>query len=144
MLKQLIHDKIGEIFTTYKAANNIVGMELNNENAEYIRQVERILELVVISACSRNTNADPTSFYTYRDKNGVVHMVADDGINEDKFFTNISRRIAFDDCTDEEVLSIFWRGQEVEYAGWKPMMLFDYLDADGNVFWSGSFENWDH
>ena len=84
------------------------------------------------------------SWYIYTDSEGIAHSVTYEKIDTDKFFYEISRRIAFDDCSGEEVTDIYWRGQKVEYAGWQSGMRFEYIDLNGKTVWVGQFEHWDH
>ena len=65
-------------------------------------------------------------------------------IDIDKFFYEISKRIAFDDCSGEEIIAIFWHGKEVQYVGWQPMMRYEYKNLGGNTVWVGEFPEWDH
>lgn len=92
----------------------------------------------------RAHNPAPTSFYIYRDGNGKYHSMVYHYIDINKFFREVSRKYAFADCSDEEVITIFWKGKEVEYAGWQVNMVYEYKDLDGNTMWVGQFSEWDH
>lgn len=77
------------------------------------------------------------------DRHVTVHGYSDtDSI--DRFFTDISKTICFDDCTNESVIEIIWRGKEVYYAGWHPGMLYTFYNSNRQVVWEGSFPEWDH
>lgn len=95
---------------------------------------------------SKKNNFDTytPSWYIYTDEDGKVHDVVyrHDYINE--FFADVSKRIAFNDCTGETVQKIFFQGEEVEYAGWQHNMRFEYIDLNYNTIWVGQFEHWDH
>ena len=85
------------------------------------------------------------SYYVIEDEDGIVRVVgyhSDD--SADKFFTDVSRTLAFDDCTNETVLDIIWKGEEVHYAGWQPGMIYEFHNSQNEIIWSGSFSNWDH
>lgn len=84
------------------------------------------------------------SWYIYTDAEGIAHSEVFGEIDMDQFFCKVSKRIAFDDLEDITVQKIYFRGQEVEYAGWKPGMRFEYQNLDGNTIWIGTFEHWDH
>ena len=84
------------------------------------------------------------SWYIYTDCDNNVYVKNLGDADADLFFTNVSKKIAFDDCTNETVHKIFYKGKEVEYAGWQPCMRFEYKDLDGNTVWVGQFEHWDH
>lgn len=53
---------------------------------------------------------------------------------------------AFDDSSVEyKVMKIVRKGREIEYAGWKPDMVFDFLDVvSGEVVASTQHMEWDH
>lgn len=86
------------------------------------------------------------SWYIYTDCDGEAHVqtFSSASDNKDVFFTDVSRKICFDDCTDETVQKIYYKGKEVRYAGWQRGMKFEYKDLDGNTVWVGYFEHWDH
>ena len=91
-----------------------------------------------------NYNDLAPSWYIYTDCDGEFHTVAFGEITEDAFFTRVSEKICFDDLDGSDVHKIFYKGKEVEYAGWQRGMKFEYKDLDGNTVWVGYFENWDH
>lgn len=148
-IRELIDDKIHEVFYEYQQANGIKNGDVDpfdwarleickNELAEHIERI-----------CAKqpraiNYNDFVPSWYIYTDYEGEFHTETFGQITEDAFFTNVSRKIAFDDIDDSTVHKIFYKGKEVEYAGWQPGMKFEYEDLDGNTVWVGYFENWDH
>lgn len=69
-----------------------------------------------------------------------------DHIDMDKFFYEVSKHLAFADCSNERILFICWRGHEIQYAGWRPGMRYEYIDLDKNreTIWVGDFPEWDH
>ena len=67
-----------------------------------------------------------------------------DEIYANMFFIQVSKAIAFDDCTDIIIEKIVFRGKEVHYAGWQPGMMYEYKDAAGNIVWARAFPEWDH
>ena len=84
------------------------------------------------------------SWYIYTDSEGIAHSETFGQITEDQFFTKVSKKICFDDLDDSAVQKIYYKGKEVEYAGWQPCMKYEYKDLDGNTVWVGYFEEWDH
>lgn len=85
------------------------------------------------------------SWYIYTDEDGIPHSrVFDCDVESNQFFTDISYRIAFGDCSGETVHKIYFKGKEVNYVGWQPCMKYEYEDLDGNTVWVGVFECWDH
>ena len=145
MLRELIHDKINEVFAEYQKANNIISGDIDPFDALQLDLIERGLRELVERVCRYQPREEhPASFYIYRDAEGIAHSVTYESIDTDKFFCEISRRYAFDDCSGEDIIAIFWRGKEIEYAGWQPCMKFEYKDLNGKTVWVGQFEHWDH
>lgn len=149
MLKELIHDKINEVFLEYQNANNIISGDIHPEDAVVLDNFEEALAEFIERVCAYQPKEiiaeDFTpSWYIYTDCDGDAHDVVYGYDNTNAFFTDVSKRIAFDDCSGETVHKIFYKGKEVEYVGWRPHMVFEYKDLDGNVVWNGKFEHWDH
>lgn len=84
------------------------------------------------------------SWYIYTDDEGIAHNITYGPMEANEFFTDVSRRICFDDCSGETVHKIYYKGKEVNYVGWQPGMKYEYKDLDGNTVWVGVFEHWDH
>lgn len=143
MLKELISEKVNEIFAEYQKANGIASGDIYPLDALQLENIERELETLIRKVCAYQPKRPP-SFYIYNDNEGIAHIVTYDKIDMDKFFCEISKRIAFDDCTNEEVVAIYWKGKEVEYAGWQPMMVYEYKRPDGVTVWLGEFPEWNH
>lgn len=149
MLKQLIHDKINEVFLEYQNANNITSGDIHPEDAVELDNFEDALAEFVERVCAyqpKEINFDDftPSWYIYTDADGEVHSETFGQITENQFFTKVSKRIAFDDLDNITVQKIYFRGKEIEYAGWQPCMTFEYKDLDGNTVWIEQFEEWDH
>ena len=149
MLKQLIHDKINEVFLEYQNANNIISGDIHPEDVVELDNFEEALAEFIERVCAyqpKEINFDDftPSWFIYTDCDGEAHCEAFEQITENQFFTRVSKRIAFDDLDDITIQKIFYKGKEVEYVGWRPNMVFEYKDLDGNVVWSGKFEHWDH
>jgi hypothetical protein len=149
MLKQLIHDKIQEVFLEYQKANNITNGDIDPLDSQYLDELEEQLARTIEFICSLQPKAinfdDFTpSWYIYTDAEGIAHSQTFGQITEDQFFTKVSARICFDDINDEAVVKIYYKGKEVFYAGWQPCMKYEYKDIDGNTIWVGYFEEWDH
>ena len=141
MLKELIHDKINEIFAEYQEANGICDGDISPIDALKLDKIESCLEHLITQMYAEQLNKP--SFYIYTDCEGEEHIVhCKKNINV--FFAEVSRKIAFDDCTDERVHHICWRGKPIQYAGWKPGMKYEYHDLYGNTVWVGYFPEWDH
>ena len=148
MLKELIHEKINEVFAEYQKANNIISGDISVADQLELDALETHLEAVIDRVCEKQQKVmleDLTpSWYIYTDSEGTAHSEVFGQISIDQFFTKVSKRIAFDDLADETVQKIYYKGKEIEYAGWQPCMRFEYKDLNGNIVWSGQFENWDH
>ena len=65
-------------------------------------------------------------------------------IDINKFFWDVSYRISFSDCSDEEVTEIMWQGKKVKYAGWKPENLFVFKDEEGNIVYEHYYPSFVH
>jgi hypothetical protein len=149
MLKELIREKVDEIFLVYQEINHVTDGDIKPFDAMKLDQIEEelatLIERVVAYQPKEIVAEDFTpSWYIYTDCDGDAHDIVYGYDNTNGFFVDVSKRIAFDDCTDETVHKIFWKGKEVVYAGWQPGMRFEYKDLDGNTVWVGQFEHWDH
>lgn len=149
MLRELISTKINEIFAEYQEANNIISGDIDPEDALELDDLEEALEEIIEKICSKQPKAinydDFTpSWYIYADHEGNVYAKHFGNVDEDFFFTNVSRKICYDDIDDTYVVKIFHKGKEVFYAGWQPRMKYEYTDEKGSTVWAGYFEEWDH
>ncbi len=148
MLKELIHDKINEIFAEYQKANHIISGDISVADQCELDALETHLEAVIDRVCEkqRNTRLEELapSWYIYTDSEGIAYSHAFSEISMDMFFHRVSKQIAFDDLDDTTVQKIYYRGKEVEYAGWQPGMRFEYTDLDGKTVWVGEYPEWDH
>lgn len=149
MLKQLVHDKINEVFLEYQKENNITSGDIEPFDAEYLDRLEEELANHIERVCAKqpkgiNFDDFTPSWYIYTDENGEIYDVVYGYDNTNEFFTDVSYRIAFDDCSGETVQKIYFKGKEVEYVGWQSGMKYEYVDLDGNTVWVGVFEHWDH
>lgn len=61
-----------------------------------------------------------------------------------KMLEDASKTICFSDCSDERVSKIVYRGREVQYAGWQPGMVYQFIDANGKVVYTTVHEEWEH
>ena len=80
----------------------------------------------------------------------IVTYRRGDTLNK-KYFVDVnsmlvyaSSLICFSDCSDEEILSIRSGDHNIEYVGWQPNMLYEFVDEAGNIIFSRSFPNWEH
>ena len=146
MLKKLVNTKINEVFVEYQEANDIISGDIEPWDARYLDQLEKMLTNHIARICAKQPKREKTaaSFYIYRDAEGIAHSVTYEQIDTDKFFYEISKQYAFDDCSGNDIIAIFLRGKEVQYAGWQPCMRFEYKDLNGNTVWVGDFPDWDH
>lgn len=148
-IRRLINKKVNEIFLAYRKVNNITNGDIHPVHAIELETAKDALEEAIQVICNAQKRATvyddlAPSWYIYTDCDGEYHTVAFGEITEDAFFTKVSYKICFDDCDDSTVHKIFYKGKEVEYAGWQRGMKFEYKDLDGNTVWVGYFENWDH
>ena len=149
MLKHLIDERINEVFLEYQEANNIISGDIHPEDAVELDNFEDALAEFVERVCAKQPKAinydDFTpSWYIYTDADGETHDVVYGYAETNQFFIDVSRRICFDDCTNEIVQKIYYKGKEVFYAGWQPCMKFEFVEANGDTVWVNHFEHWDH
>ena len=150
MIRELVHDKINEVFYEYQQSNNIISGDIEPFDAEYLDRLEEQLADHIERICSKQPKAinydDLTpSWFIYTDRDGNAYSQVFKGdMSEDFFFGKVSKKICFDDLDDETVVKIYYKGKEVFYAGWQPCMKYEYKDLGGNTIWVGHFEEWDH
>ena len=149
MIKELVHNKVDEIFLEVQNAMGIKDGGIEPFDAEYLDRLEEELVNHIERVCAKqpkeiNYNDFTPSWYVYTDEDGEFHDVVYGYDNINEFFTDVSYRIAFDDCSGETVHKIYYKGKEIEYVGWQSGMKFEYKDLDGNTVWVGIFEHWDH
>ena len=143
MIRQLIHDKIDEIFLEYQKANNIISGDIEPLDALQLEQIEESLCELIERVCAYQLKGYSAS-YIYQTGEGIEYRKSFKQIGRDSFFTEVSNVIAFGDCTEYTVTNICFDGKEIEYVGWQQGMRFEYKDLDGNTVWVGIFEHWDH
>ena len=96
----------------------------------------------------RNSMTDEETYITLRDRNdGEVQVRhfddTDEGLSE--MLTLASKIYCFSDCDDTwEIIDIVYKNMDLYYVGWKPGMVFEYVNADGKTVWERAFESWDH
>ena len=143
MLKELIHEKIDEVFIKLQEPNNIISGDIHPLDALKLNQLEdELVELIekVVAYQPKGVSA----YYTYKTDAGTHYVKDFPSTSADAFFREVSNIIAFGDCNGDTVVHIFFDGKPIEYAGWQPNMLFEYKDIDGETVWYRSFPEWDH
>lgn len=149
-IRELIDDKVCEVFYEYHQSHNIISGDISPLDALRLDELEDELAKHIQCVCDKqerviNYDDFAPSWYIYTDCEGEPHVKTYDAfVSEDAFFTQVSKHICFDDLDDTNVHKIFYKGKEVIYAGWQPGMKFEYKDLDGNTVWVGYFEHWDH
>lgn len=93
---------------------------------------------------TKRSETNELPWFTYTDNTMTSHKRIFSSKFTDDFFTEVSRSIAFGDCSGETVDKIYYKGKEIKYVGWQQGMKFEYKDLDGNTVWVGVFEHWDH
>lgn len=82
--------------------------------------------------------------YLQEDEDEVT-FYSDSMEDADKALYDASNMICFGDCSGVSVKRIVICGHEVEYAGWQPGMLYEFIDKETKeTIWSCSFPRWDH
>lgn len=143
MLKELVHDKIDEIFLTYQQANNIISGDIEPFDALQLEQIEESL-CELIERVGKYQPKGYSAYYTYLTDTKTTYTKEFALVGVDEFFREVSNVIAFGDLTNYDVTSIHYNGKKIEYVGWQPNMIFEYKDTDGNTVWVGQFKEWDH
>ena len=148
-IRQLIDEKVHEVFYEHQMANNIISGDISPFDALELDELKDALANCIERICDKqprviNYDDFAPSWYIYTDCDGEPHTEVFGQITENAFFTKVSKKICFDDLDDSTVHKIFFQGKEVEYAGWQRGMKFEYADLDGNSVWVGYFEHWDH
>jgi len=64
---------------------------------------------------------------------------------DDWLLCAVAKHHAFNDCGGYDVVEVVVDGRRVEYVGWQPGMLFEFVDCETDeIVWSASFPEWDH
>lgn len=82
---------------------------------------------------------------TYKDDDGDFYIAYFD--TRDEMFREAAKFFAFDDLdTGMEIVEIWDDGTFCAYAGWKPGMVIEFVDARcwEDRVWIGEFPEWDH
>ena len=79
-------------------------------------------------------------------EDGEVIVKTYDEEHENSMMIDVSKHICFSDCDDTyELVKVVYRGREVEYVGWRPLMEFKFKYVDtGDIAWKNRFMSWDH
>lgn len=146
MIKKILRSKIEEAILEYQTENNVISGDIDPLDALKLEQLETDLALLIGKIIAEQHNFDDLapSWYIYTDEEGNAHTENFCQADADFFFHDVSKRLAFDDCSYEVLQKIYYRGKEVEYVGWQPGMKYEYKDLDGNTVWVGEFPEWDH
>lgn len=148
-IRQSIQEAINQIFREQQQELGITSGDIDVADAIALDNLANELTELIKQVCAKqpkklNLDKLAPSWYIYTDAEGIAHSETYGTIDMDKFFYAVSKRIAFDDLSGETVQKIYFRGKEVEYAGWQPGMKYEYTDLKGNTIWVGTFEEWDH
>ena len=140
-VKDFVSEKIDEIFLEYQKERLVSSGDIYPLDALCLSEIKNKLACLIEKVCSYQPKVN---HYVWRDKDGEEHVVDCAEYGEDMFFSEISKRICYDDCTGEYVVVIFWNGETIHYAGWQPGMKYEYRNMSGETVWVGYFEEWDH
>lgn len=77
---------------------------------------------------------------------GEVIVKAYDEDKADMMMRDVSKHICFSDCDGTfHVEKIVYHGREVEYVGWRPNMVYEYVyRATGDTAWEEAFPELEH
>lgn len=128
------------------------GCLTDEDKAEYAKIVADYYDKYedeVLSEKSKNDN--PATYhkncYILKSReDGEVIVKTYDEEHENSMMVDVSKHICFSDCDDTyELVKVVYRGREVEYVGWRPLMEFKFKYVDtGDIAWKNSFMSWDH
>lgn len=130
LANQLIEEFNSELYENFKCFSEFVEWRLKDMQSVIDRNTQ-----------TKNTL---TSFYVYRNGEGVVKCVDCSSLTLNEFLTKISHIICFSDCSNDSILDIYYDGEKLEYVGWQSNMLFEYLNKSGKTIWSNTFPQWNH
>ena len=143
MLKELIREKIDEVFLKYQTEHNVVSGDIAPHDALRLEELENELAELIETVVAYQPKG-VSAYYTYKTDAGTHYVKDFPSTSANIFFREVSNIIAFGDCSGNTVVHIFFDGKPVEYAGWQKGMIFEYQDLDGETVWSGNFPEWDH
>lgn len=64
---------------------------------------------------------------------------------DDWLLLTVAKHIAFSDCGGYDVIEVVVDGRRVEYSGWQPGMLIEFVDCEtGEFVWDCCRPDWDH
>ena len=64
---------------------------------------------------------------------------------DDWLLLTVAKHIAFSDCGGYDVIEVVVDGRRVEYSGWQPGMLIEFIDCEtGEFVWDCCRPDWDH
>lgn len=77
---------------------------------------------------------------------GETIIKAYDDDKADLMMRDVSKHICFSDCDGTfHVEKIVYHGVEVEYVGWRPGMVYEYVARQsGKTMWEAAYPEWDH
>ena len=141
-----IHDSLSGLFdclyNEYDDETNEAMCEVESEIINLLVQYEADFVAEKENYCHRYSNC-----YILRDcEDGEVIVKTYDDDKANTMMRDVSKIICFSDCDDTfEVVSIVYKGREVEYAGWKPGMVMDFKDKETGISaWGCCRPDWEH
>lgn len=81
MLKELIHEKINEVFAEYQKANNIISGDIEPFDAQQLELAEGILAEIIERVCEDQPR-ETTKLYKITYTETLVHWFYVDAVNE--------------------------------------------------------------
>lgn len=94
-----------------------------------------------------------SSAIIYEFEGNVGIRTYEEDVDLDAILYDASKMISFSDCSNEDVRTVYWHGNEYKYFGWEPNNRFVWYDpktADlehnemGEVVFDCCFPEWEH
>ena len=106
----------------------------------------RLTMLEASLAVLKNSFYDENTYIKFRDRDtGAIEMKYFEQGDVGALCYEASQFYAWSDCDDTyEIAEIMCDGRKLEYVGWQQGMLFEFVDEDGDIVYSASFECWEH
>ena len=144
-LEQLgnVPKRISEMLNDISTFRSVI--EIVQEDSNYETKFAQLKEFIITKKGDKEMLQMFNTCYIVRsDENYYTVTLEREANNTNAFFRKLAHTICFADCSDEQVIFISYEGKELHYTGWKPNMLMEFADAEGNVIWAEEFPEWDH
>ena len=112
--------------------------------ADVEQDLDALAESLAEGEIDENINYYEYTIYDFDEEDDIVIHKTYTREESEKMMRIVSKTLAFSDCSDERITKIVYHGRELNYTGWQPGMVYEYVDSNGVVMLSASFPEWDH